>query len=546
MNLDWDFYFDSWLIDKIPERYEIKIEEHPKGISVNPSELTCYFGSNPIYMQGLGKLYHEVLMSPTGIVIYPEFLERPGFEFVEEISFKVDFDKAKDYWGEDVVDKHVGYINALEYMKNLMSTIYGVGDGEYVGTRTPSSKLRKLTMADRDLLDKSFDNYQVFSDVQQMRDNGCVFYIHGDVRHDASGPFELISGQEITAIAPGAFIVTPGTFGDVLFTKYTYIDVPQQYMSALTGDKFTILFGTAPDFRQGLVFDFGSTNRSTPPNYGFSFRLDSSAATIVLNDGNFNSIVFPYSFDFRFMHRFSLIRTEGYLTLIMDGKVIGTEEIDTIGSLLFDSTRKNYISAISSTGGTNVFTGDFEEIAIFNGTVDDDIISKYYDDIVPIVKPGGINSIVYENIPLSLSYDLTYTKPTNIFIPNFFGAKFDKFYLVDRNGIINIIDKEQTTSSYLTGYEPIENKSILIKNGFTFHSVTTNNYESDINFGIGERIPVLTKLTSDVHIPIRIYMKFKIPEFYNSKITYNIRLVMKSLTKFIWYSYKKYKTGEFV
>ncbi len=546
MNLDWDFYFDSWLIDKIPEGMEIKIEEHPRGININPPELICYFGANPIYMYGLGKLYHEVLMSPSGVAIYPEFLERPGFEFVDEITFKADFEKAKDYWGNDVVDQHVGYVNALEYMNNLVNKVYGVGEGEYFGTRTPSSKLRLLSMEDRDLLNESFENYQVFPDTQSLIDNGCVLYIHGDVRNDANGPLELISGNELIATAPGAFIVSPGTFSDVLFTKYTYVEIPSGYMDALTGDEFTILFGTTPDFRQGLVFDFGSTNKSTPPNYGFSLRLEASSATIVMNDGNLNIITFPYAFDFRFAHRFAIVRSGGYISLIMDGDVIGVENVSTIGSILFDSTRKNFISAISATGGTNVSTGDFEEIAIFSGTIDDEIIDKYYDDIVPIVKPGGINSILYENIPVSLSYDLTYTKPTNVFIPNFFGAKFDKFYLVDAGGVINIIGGNATSSSYLVDYEPIEHKSVLIKNGFRFHSVTTENYESNIDFGVGERIPVLTKLTSDVHIPLRIYMKFKIPEFHSNKITYNIRLVLKSLNKFLWYSYKKYKTGEFV
>jgi len=73
MNLDWNFYFDSWLIDKIPDGFEIRIEEHPSGVSINPPELTCYFGANPIYLYGLGKLYHEVLMSPDGITVYPSF-----------------------------------------------------------------------------------------------------------------------------------------------------------------------------------------------------------------------------------------------------------------------------------------------------------------------------------------------------------------------------------------------------------------------------------------------------------------------------------------
>jgi hypothetical protein len=65
--------------------------------------------------------------------------------------------------------------------------------------------------------------------------------------------------------------------------------------------------------------------------------------------------------------------------------------------------------------------------------------------------------------------------------------------------------------------------------------------------GISEEIPVLTKLTSDTHIPLRIHMDFVVPTgFYDKDIVYNIRIVLKSLHKFLWYSFKRYKTGEWV
>jgi len=171
---------------------------------------------------------------------------------------------------------------------------------------------------------------------------------------------------------------------------------------------------------------------------------------------------------------------------------------------------------------------------------------KYYNDIVPLIKPGGVEAIAEQNVPASLSYGLTYSKPTRIFIPNFFGGKFKNFYLINEAGVVNVIGDNATQGYYLQNHEPIENKAILIDNGFTIDTVTTLNYEEDIDFQIGTKIPVLTKLTSDVHIPLRIYMKFKLPEFYDNKIIYDMRLVLKSLKKFIWYSYKKYKTGEFV
>ena len=546
MNLDWDFYFDDWLIDKVPAGMEIKIEEHPSGININPPELTCYFGANPIYLYGLGKLYHEVLMSPDGIAIYPEFLDRPGFEFVEEIGFKADFSKNTDFWGNDVDEKHVGYVNALKYMNALIKTLYGVDEGEYVGMRTPSTELKFVDAADRDLINSSFDNYQIFPSEVIMRDKGCFLYIRGEVDDDRDGPYDIMSGTYLTATAPGAFINTPGTFNNVLFLKYTYIELPNSVVSQMSGMEFQILFGTTAGFREGTVFDFGTTNRSTPPNYGFSLSLHPSGATIVMNDGNLNIFSFPFNADYRFPHRFSLVRQSDSLMLAMDGEVVGSEMFTGIGGILFDPSRKNYISALSLDSAKNVAAGDLEEIAFFSRLVEDETIDKYYNDVVPLTKKGGTSAIEYEKVPVALSYDLTYVKPTTIFIPNFFNADFDKFYLVNAQGIINIVGGTATNSSYLEDHEPIENKSLIINTGFRFHSVTTNNYEDNIDFGIGERVPVLTKLTSDVHIPLRIYMKFKIPEFHSNKTVYNIRLVLKSLNKFLWYSYEKYKTGEFV
>ncbi|MCF6204323.1 MAG: LysR family transcriptional regulator, partial [Methylococcaceae bacterium] len=77
--LKWGFYFDSWLIDKVPPGFEVKVIEDADGLRCVPESLTCYFGANPIYLNGLGKLWHEVLFSASGIAIYPMFLERPGF-----------------------------------------------------------------------------------------------------------------------------------------------------------------------------------------------------------------------------------------------------------------------------------------------------------------------------------------------------------------------------------------------------------------------------------------------------------------------------------
>ncbi len=546
MNLDWDFYFDDWLIDKVPDGMQIRIEEHPSGININPPELTCYFGANPIYMYGLGKLFHEVLMSPTGIAIYPEFLGRPGFEFVEEVRFKVDFKEQKDYWGNVVLDKHIGYVNALSYMNSILGSMYGVSIDEYVGTKTPSSKLRKLNAVDYDLLSSEFATFQVFESEVYMRDNGCFLYFRGGVEQDMIGPYDLMSGTYLNSVSPGASIVTPGTFNEILFLKYSYIELPESSVSGLSSSEFHILFGTAQEFRLGVVFDFGYTNNSVPPNYGFMVELQPTGVKIGMNDGNMHSFDFLTNIDFRFSHKFSIRRVDNTLAVIMDGEIIGMEDVSNVGSILFDPGRKNYISARSTEPTVNVSTGDIEEVAFFSNIIPEMNMEKYYSEAIPLTKKGGSDSFEYENIPLALSYDLTYTKPTEIFIPNFFGGVFDKFYLVDKNDTVKVIADKVINESYLEDYEPIDDKSIMIPNGFKMHSVITDNFEDNVDFNIGEKLPVLTRLTSDVHIPLQIYMKFKIPEFHDRKIIYNMRLILKSLDKFLWYSYKKFKTGEFV
>ena len=546
MNLDWNFYFDSWLIDKVPDGLEIRVEEHPSGVSINPPELTCFFGANPIYLYGLGKLYHEVLMSPDGITVYPSFLGRPGFEFVEEIKFKVDFEENTDFFGRDVVDLHTGYVSATRFMKSVLREMYGVADDSFVFISTPSSALRRLTKQDNDIISKSFDNYQVFHDVQEMRDEQCSLYMHGYGENDRNGPYELVAGQYLEAVAPGALINTNGTFGDTLFLKYTYVKIPHQMITPIGTSEFHILFTTLPQFRFGTLLDFGSTSNVNPPNYGFRMDITPSNILVYLNDGNTNMFDFPHEIDFRFTHRFSILRSGDTISISCDNEIIGVHDISNIGNVLLSGSNENVLSGKSMPSAKNDQAGDIEEFAIFGQKVSDEKMYKYNNDIVPLVKPGGLEAIAEQNVPVALSYGLTYDKPTNIFIPNFFGGKFKNFYLINEAGVVNVIGGDGSQNYYLDDHEPVENKSILIDNGFTIDSVTTFNYEDNIDFQIGTKIPVLTKLTSDVHIPLRIYMKFKLPEFYDNKTVYTMSLVLKSLKKFIWYGYEKYKTGEFV
>ena len=99
----------------------------------------------------------------------------------------------------------------------------------------------------------------------------------------------------------------------------------------------------------------------------------------------------------------------------------------------------------------------------------------------------------------------------------------------------------------MIGGEPFPDHSVLMPTGYRFNSATTYTFEDGVDDGIiGTKIKALTKVTSDVHIPLRIHMKFRLPEFYDRNTTYNMSLMFKSLDKFLWYEYTKFKTGEFI
>jgi len=177
-----------------------------------------------------------------------------------------------------------------------------------------------------------------------MSDELCSMYIHGYGENDRNGPYEIISGQYLTAVAPGALINTNGTFGDTLFLKYTYIEVPAQLITPISTSEFQILFTTLPQFRFGTLIDFGSTSNNTPPNYGFRVDITPSNISIYLNDGNTNIVDFPHNIDFRFTHRFSILRADGTISVFCDNEIVGVHDVQSVGNVLFSQSYKNIIS----------------------------------------------------------------------------------------------------------------------------------------------------------------------------------------------------------
>lgn len=537
MILDWDFFFDEWLIDRIHDGFEIKIEEHPNGMVINPPELTCYFGANPIYLYGEGKLQHEVVFAPTGFAVYPEFLQRPGFEFVDEITFNVDFSESKDFHGNSIKEQHIGMVNAKQYLDGIFTKIYGTASG-YSGIQMPSLDLRKLRSEDYAAQGKLVENFQIYQSVSDMIDDNCRFYTTMGIDDNDTRLHEVINDTRMSVTSPGAIVQTPGVHGGVIFLRYSYITLPSYVNSILSGNDFQIVFTTEVDFRYGTILDIGTTYYSDSDNYGIRIDILADGILIVANSFETNQLFFSYEFDFRFIHKIMITKESNSVVVAVDGNVLGSKEIKGDGNIKFMPSARGMIS-YDSRGDRNSSAGDIEDFAIYSPSMSSENAKKFFFDDVPFIDRQGTQAIIFENIPVSLSYDLTYVNPARMMIPNFFGAIFKKIYLIDKDDNIDIIEPEDNSSREL--------KSIVIQNGFKIHNVSTLNIEDGIDSLFSDRMPVLTKLTSDSHVPLRIYMKFKIPEmFWNKKTTYSLRLVLTPVAKMLRYGYTKYKTGEFV
>jgi len=543
MNLDWGFYYDSWLIDKIPDVIDIKIEEHPSGIVFNPPELEFYFGANPIYLYGEGKHLHEVLFCPDGIAIYPTFLGRPGFEFIDEVSFSAGFD------GD--IEKHVGYIGATDYMHSILDKLYGVSPSDFMYIKTPSSRLRYTTEVDISMQDTVWNSEAVFYDASDMANFGCKFYANMSVNDGESGIKNEINGEISDVNSPGAIILNPGLFYDAVFLKYSYIEAPSEIVDLIGATTFHLMFTTLPNFRYGTLFDFGATSNAIGPNYGFKLKIYSDHAMLYINDGNMNrfEILYNDEIDFRFPHRWKISREGDTISVSIDGDVYLIKKDTGIGAVLYNKNYKNYISGSYANKNINTPAGDIEELAIFNRMPDSDErdMNAFYNGSLPLLKRGGVNQSIVNNTPAILSYGLTYDKPTYVFIPNFFGGEFDKFYIKNWAGDVKVItDGEKLADYYITDMIPIKNKSIKLPLGYNIYNVITKNQEPLFSQDIPSKMPVLTKLTSDTHIPIKVKIKFKLPFFYSIPTTYNISINMKALSKFMVYSYRRFKTGEYI
>jgi hypothetical protein len=487
MNLDWDFYYDKWLIDKVPDGLEIKIVDRGGGVECIPPSLTCYFGANPIYLYGKGKLWHESILSPRGIAIFPEFLQRPGFEWINRNTFKVDFPSTTDFFNRNVVAMHIGKVNATRYLHDTLKMMYGVETTDFVDMKTASTGLRLMNADDYNLIERGVSDKQIFLNMNEMTGEHCIFYSRMFIENGRIGPAELVRGVDLVAKTPGAPILIPGSFTRVLFLKYSHIEIPSIYVSNMfRTPSWALLFRTLPNFREGVLLDFGSTNFTEDTNYGARISINIESMEVILNDGNLNRFNFPLNVDFRFAHSWALRVTDDVLFLAIDGTLVATHDISNLGPVQYSATYPNFISKIA-TSGDNQYTGDIEELAWFDGPISDDKVNMFLEGLIPLLKKGGVDALESENIPHALSYGLTFTKPTDFYIPNYFNADFYKFYLKDKDDLVIIAttDAPAVNSSYRSDLEPYHDKSLLIPFGFNIDQVLAIENGNDDPYGSG-------------------------------------------------------------
>lgn len=568
MNLDWAFYYDSWLIDKVPNGLNIEVTETENGLVCVPDSLTCYFGANPIYLYGEGKLFHESLVSPRGIAIYPEFLDRPGFEWVDRKTFKVDFPEELDFNGNVVVDLHAGHINATQFMKDVLLAMYGldcdgVESARYTTRHTPSTSTHVLTSSEYEEIAEDVSQFAIFTDENELR---ALFTPNGVGLYVSMGETFTVSGETRVSIVTNLidsclkFSTSDqiqwraGLQRKVFSTNGMSVVNHNVWHPALTFTDvgYCVLFRTLEYLREGTILSIGEENDYT--NGGFSIEIHLNQVIVHAGDVSkstdmtFYTFALNFNIDFRFPHTFAILFNKSTVDLVMDGDTIGS--IPTVWdygnfTILQQSTPVSFLIGASRLEDT-VNSGDIEELLIAPLPLPDGFFEKYFNGI-PILYDGGLKEVLNTNTPPQLSYDLTYTTPTDVFIPNYLGEDFDKHYLKNHYGHVIIAGYDGNdvySSSYQEGLEPYEDKSLYIPLGYTIDNATM----ASTNVSVPEtNIKVLTKLTSDVHIPLRIHMDFVVPEnFYKKDISFPMRLVVASLTKWLWYPFKKFKTGEFI
>ena len=530
MILHWGFFKDAWLIDKVPDIFPITFEEHPKGWRINPSKVTFYFGANPTYLWGEGKLYHEVLFGNLGFVFLPFFYGRPGLEFIE--SYKVTFVDDKDWVGNSAGIYKIGRVNIDDMIKSYIQKYYDVDPNKKFQPGDLSSKLVKAT---GDEIKSQFQTEYnaIFKTISDMRNNlNCIWYSSFHSHNEEI--IELTSNKEIPVITPfDTYYFVQAIYKNVLSFKDCRVDITKPLKVIFyekDSNECFITFKTPTGFIEGVVIDYGYDDKS-----GFRLDIVKEGVDIYVNGKKYhyaknlifntnNSFVIYIKFDSEVMIRINkdtTIRTK-----------------DKIPKPTIKDSDIAYISSFSKSN-KYVETGNFEEFGIFKSFPNPDYIDRFleFDPFLPFIQQDQ-----KKEIPIVLE-NLTFSCPASILIPNGFTSKedgnkktipFNKVYLEDQNSNIEVAT-----------YSKVKNKDAVelnIPKNFNVYKVLGNEdkYFDDKT----ENCYMIKKISTDTHIPIKIDIEFKIPEWWNKEMELKMELRLVPIGRMLWYHYKRFKTGD--
>ena len=540
LRLSWGFYKDSWLIDPMPETFEIRVEEHPDGIRLNPSKLTLYFGANPMYLWGTGKLYHEVIFAQYGFIVVPLFLGRPGFELVSSISYSLE--KERDWLDNPIGERVVGRADIDKMVKTYLNQIYGI---EPLTTKTlvkPNDLSSKLVKADDSQLDKQYTvGYTpIYANTSDLTlNNDAVALIPLTLKNKSI--YEVINNKELDYESPfDKIYITNGLYESVVSLKTVRVDITEQLDEMFKDEKgFNICFKLLPNFREGTLIDYGSTQNENDKNYGFRLDVNRNSITLILNNGDkFEYLTVPVTLSFITANAFFIkVEYGGTVEIRINDQVFKYRR--QFKKPVFQDGIKGFLSGLSVSKQT-VETGDLAEVGLFGYYVDPKFRDKYLA-MEPILPYPGIPKVQDTLTPVF--EDLTYSVPVKILLPQGTGSKkstkphksYGDMYLANDNSQVqkNEIDSFNRSSNYVETFIPVG------WNVFRTLGRPDPNFDNKTDF-----IFMLKKLTSDIHIPLKIDIHFRLPEWWTKDMQLHMKLKMVPIGKSMWYPYEKYRTGE--
>jgi len=534
MELNWGFFKDSWLIDPAPANIPITFEEHPTGFVINPQTVTLYFGANPTYVWGEGKLYHETIFANLGFVIMPFFYDRPGYEFIKKFSVTINEDT--DWLGNPSTIYKVGRVNLKDMIKSHIKKFYGVGDLADKITFKRGDPSTDLVKADDDAIKALYTPTltPIYLSTDDLVSKTNVVWF--STMHDRGDSiYEAVSRSYWNVETPfDKIYFQQGIYENVLVLKNARLDVTNQMSAACDdSDGFTVCFKLPAGFTEGTLIDYGYTDSS-----GFRIDVLPAGIDVYVNGTKYHA---AYNLSFKQANAVWIyVRYGDGVYVHINKESIYLRDLNLLNINKTDNAPA-YISGLSLTN-RYVDTGNVEELGIFKGEVDTDTMLSYLS-FDPMVPNNRTITTTDDDIPVIVN-DLTFSVPAAIMIPNTYVSStqnsktipFEKIYIGDTNS--NIEEGKYESESDLDGVK------IYIPENFNFYDalghpdtglddVTTNCF-------------MIKKLSSDTHIPLKIYMEFQIPDWWTKDMILNMQLKLIPVDRMIWYHYKKFKTGDWL